>query len=649
MYFNNKGNTNIDNEFNEKKFKLFRFNFSSKNILLIVVGIILLIFGIVFFVRLGSKNRVTYYLELNGEELVTIYKGNEYIEPGYVGRDSKGNDLTQEVMVDSNVDTSNIGDYQIVYTLHDKSLKRYITVTDKPVGATYIYLKGDNTIYLNIGEEYKEPGYLVIDSIDSSLTDKVVVYNKIDTSKKGTYQVVYTVTNSTGVTTSAKRTVIVMDGNISLSLDNDGYTNKEVGINIYIMDNYFDYLLLPDGNKIKDKSYTYKVSKNGEYKFISYNKTGKGTESSITVSNIDREGPTGTCSGSYGDGKSNIIVNTQDKAGIGKYSINGNSYSSNNITVNKEYSKVTVTVYDKLGNSRDITCNLSKKNIPVPSSSSSSNSSRPGTTKGLQMYFIATGVYDDAIVIKTSDKVILIDSGRWSCRNYVIPYLNKLGIKKINAMIGSHLHFNHIEAQAAILENFEVDKIYYPDDIYTCAKRGSCNTDDQAHIVDALNKYGKKPVIVDAPEKIVIGDIELYFIAPHTIITSGKYPQNANSSIMILKYYNTSFMFTGDSGGENMNVSKLREKANSLGISLDVDMLKYPHHGNAILSDSFLSAIKPEYVIVPNYKSAKYPSSDNINKLSSYGVKMYRQSDSSTGNIYLYSDGNTVSVTDNYN
>ena len=79
MYFNNKGNTNIDNEFNEKKFKLFRFNFSSKNILLIVVGIILLIFGIVFFVRLGSKNRVTYYLELNGEELVTIYKGNEYI------------------------------------------------------------------------------------------------------------------------------------------------------------------------------------------------------------------------------------------------------------------------------------------------------------------------------------------------------------------------------------------------------------------------------------------------------------------------------------------------------------------------------------------------------------------------------------------
>lgn len=115
-----------------------------------------------------------------------------------------------------------------------------------------------------------------------------------------------------------------MDGNISLSLDNDGYTNKEVGINIYIMDNYFDYFLLPDGNKIKDKSYTYKVSENGEYKFISYNKTGKETESSITVSNIDREGPTGTCSGSYGDGKSNIIVNAQDKAGSVKALV-GNS------------------------------------------------------------------------------------------------------------------------------------------------------------------------------------------------------------------------------------------------------------------------------------------------------------------------------------
>ena len=376
MYFNDKGNTNIDDEFNDRKFKLPKFNFSSKNILLILIGIIILIFGIVFFIKLGTRDKVSYYLEINGEELVTIYKGNEYIEAGYIARDNKGNDLSDKVIVDSNVDTNSVGDYEIVYTLYDKSVKRYITVTDKPVGATCIYLMGDSTIYLNIGDEYKEPGYFVVDSIDSNLDDKVVVYNKVDTSKKGTYQVIYTVTNSTGVTTSAKRTVIVMDGNISLTLDNEEYTNKDVKINVCIMDNYFDYLELPNGDKVKDKSYSYTVNENGEYKFISYNRTGKGTEGKITVSNIDREGPTGSCSGSYGSGKSNISINAQDKAGIGKYVVDGNSYTSSNININKEYSSVTVTVYDKLGNSSNITCNLSKKTTPVlPSSSSSSSES----------------------------------------------------------------------------------------------------------------------------------------------------------------------------------------------------------------------------------------------------------------------------------
>ena len=375
MYFKDKKSTNIDDELNDKKTKNFHINLNSKNILLIIIGAILLVFGIIFLITLNTKNKVNYFLELNGNELLTIYKDNEYIEPGYTAKDNKGNDLTKEVIIDSNLDTSTTGDYEIIYTFHDKSLKRYITVTDKPVGATYIYLKGDSTIYLNINDKYIEPGYLVIDSIDSSLTDKVTVYNKIDTSKKGTYQIVYTVTNSTGVTTSAKRTIIVMDGNISLSLDNEGYTNKKVGINIYIMDNYFDYLLLPDGTQIKDKSYTYKVTSNGEYKFISYNKTGKGTESTITVSNIDKEGPTGSCSGSYGNGQSTITISAQDKAGISKYNFNGTNYTNNIITINKEYSSVTITVYDKLGNSSDISCKLTKNNNsnnPIPSSNQDS-------------------------------------------------------------------------------------------------------------------------------------------------------------------------------------------------------------------------------------------------------------------------------------
>ena len=360
MYFKEKGNTNIDSEFNNNKFDIKKFK-----VPLIIFGIvIILIIGILalFNINKGSLSDmvVDYYLTLEGEELITIYRGDKYVEPGYIGRDNKGNDLTNEVVVSSNINSSIVGDYEVVYTLNDKILTRYISVVDKPVGATSIYLIGDLTMYLDINSEYVEPGYMAIDSVDSTLTDKVIVKNEIDTSKVGTYYVIYSVTNSSGITIQNKRKVVVTDSEVTLSLDNTNYTNKDINIDVYVSDNYFNYLILPDGNKINNRSYTYTVSSNGEYKFTSYNKNGKESTGSITVSNIDKEKPQGTCSGSYGSGKSSISIKASDNIGISRYVIDGVSYTSSTITLNKDVSKVSITIYDKAGNTNTISCSLSK-------------------------------------------------------------------------------------------------------------------------------------------------------------------------------------------------------------------------------------------------------------------------------------------------
>ena len=364
MYFKDKSNTNIDSEFNNKKIDI-KFDTKKMKIpLIILIIIIILIIGIIILINTGLfKKEINYFLTLEGEELITIYKGNEYVEPGYSGRDSLGNDLTNEVVVSSNIDTSITGDYEVVYTLNDKILTRYISVVDKPIGATSIYLIGDLTMYLDINSEYVEPGYMAIDSVDSTLTDKVIVKNEIDTSKVGTYYVIYSVTNSSGITIQNKRKVVVTDSEITLSLDNTNYTNKDINIEVYVSDNYFDYLILPDGNKINNRSYTYTVSSNGEYKFTSYNKNGKESTGSITVSNIDKEKPQGTCSGSYGSGKSSISIKASDNIGISRYVIDGVSYTSSTITLNKEISKVSIMIYDKAGNTSTISCNLEAKKV----------------------------------------------------------------------------------------------------------------------------------------------------------------------------------------------------------------------------------------------------------------------------------------------
>ena len=359
MYFKDKVNTNIDKEFSKKKkvnIKKIDFNnvFSPK--IIIFSGIILLvIIGIILITKNKHNN---YFIDLDGEDLIMIYKDSEYVDPGYSARNNKGVDFTDKVVVQDDVNTSVVGDYKVIYTLGDTKVVRYVSVIEKPIGATSIYLSGEVTMYLRVGDTYLEPGYTVIDSIDSNLTDKVIVKNDVDTSKEGIYRITYMVTNSTGVSTQVSRTVIVMGSNISISLDNEKITNGSVGINVYVVDNYFDYMVAPNGERVSEKKYTYQVNENGEYKFSIYDKLGKSQEKSILVSNIDKEAPNGSCTGLYGNGKTSINIKAVDNTGISKYVVNGRDYSSNNITLDKDYSSVSVVIYDKALNSKNINCSM---------------------------------------------------------------------------------------------------------------------------------------------------------------------------------------------------------------------------------------------------------------------------------------------------
>ena len=414
MYFKDKSNTNIDSEFNNNKFDIKKY----KNPLIILGIIVILVIGIIILINTGLfKKGTNYFLTLEGEELITIYKGNEYVEPGYSGRDNLGNDLTEEVVVSSNINTSIVGDYEVVYTLNDKILTRYISVVDKPVGATSIYLIGDLTMYLDINSEYVEPGYMAIDSVDSTLTDKVIVKNEIDTSKVGTYYVIYSVTNSSGITIQNKRKVVVTDSEVTLSLDNTNYTNKDINIDVYVSDNYFNYLVLPDGNKINNRSYTYTVSSNGEYKFTSYNKNGKESTGSINVNNIDKEKPQGTCSGSYGSGKSSISIKASDNIGISRYVIDGVSYTSSTITLNKDVSKVSITIYDKAGNTNTISCSLSKISNEVESPTKTDDSLNPLSDNFVDTshYIANNGInYVKVTEVNTTDLDCKVVNGRFN-------------------------------------------------------------------------------------------------------------------------------------------------------------------------------------------------------------------------------------------
>ncbi|MBO4673611.1 MAG: DUF5012 domain-containing protein [Bacteroidaceae bacterium] len=65
-----------------------------------------------------TDKRVTYYatLNLDGEEYMVVDKGATYVEPGF-SAEMKGEDVTDQVVVNSNVDTSTSGVYSVTYSI----------------------------------------------------------------------------------------------------------------------------------------------------------------------------------------------------------------------------------------------------------------------------------------------------------------------------------------------------------------------------------------------------------------------------------------------------------------------------------------------------------------------------------------------------
>jgi len=359
VYFNDNNNgTNIDSEFNNdvKKKKLI---FSKKWVILIVIiGLIILFVGYLFF----NRAKTEYFLKLNGLSDIVVYQYDVYVDSGYMAYDNKGNNYNDDVIVVGEVNTEITGEYQIKYQYRDKEIIRTVTVLPIEDETIFLILNGEMTLFLNVGDDYKEPGYIVLDSANKVSNDDVVVDGKVDTSKPGTYKLMYTLKKNNSVLVE-ERTVIVMGNDVNVSYSPTSYTKEKVVINLISKDNYFDYVLLPDGTKNKERNIKYEVGKNGTYKFKIYLKNGNYREESVIIKNIDKEKPVGSCSGYYLENKSYVKVNAKDSdSGISKYIVDGKEFNSSTITLNAEMKNINITLYDKVGNSNSISCQLEDKN-----------------------------------------------------------------------------------------------------------------------------------------------------------------------------------------------------------------------------------------------------------------------------------------------
>lgn len=145
-------------------------------------------------------------ITLNGNNPSNACSVQTYIEEGYTAYDNYDKDITNKVTVTND-------EKNIIYSVKDSSnnetiVKREIISSDKE--APTIKLNGNANNFIQINGTFNDSGVTVTDNCDTKIT-KIEKIGKVDTSKTGSYELIYRATDSSGNTAKMSRFVYVYD------------------------------------------------------------------------------------------------------------------------------------------------------------------------------------------------------------------------------------------------------------------------------------------------------------------------------------------------------------------------------------------------------------------------------------------------------
>lgn len=244
----------------------------------------------------------------------------------------------------------------------------------------------------------------------------------------------------------------------------------------------------------------------------------------------------------------------------------------------------------------------------------------------LKIHFIDVG-QGDAIFIELPDKrAVLIDGGETNMSSRVINAINAANKNRLDFVIATHPHSDHIGGLSKVIETFEIGEIYMP----TIERK---NYKSYQALMSAIQKKGLETKAAKAGVRILDSDaLTLDILAP---VKSNYADINDWSVILKLAYGSTSFLFMADATAS-------AEK--DITADVKADVLKVGFHGSCdSTSDDFLSRVAPKYAVISVGKNPYgHPSSATINKLKNANIEVYRTD--LDGTVTFTSDGTDITA-----
>ncbi|MDD2955205.1 MAG: ComEC/Rec2 family competence protein [Oscillospiraceae bacterium] len=238
----------------------------------------------------------------------------------------------------------------------------------------------------------------------------------------------------------------------------------------------------------------------------------------------------------------------------------------------------------------------------------------------------------ESVLIQTKEKNVLIDAAEKGEAPGIISYLEECGVKKLDLVIATHPHADHIGGMAGVLEAIPADEVIMPKLPRSMTPTTSAYTKMLAAIEDGGCKatYAQPGMQYDLGSGAVLiveGPVDSYD------------DLNSWSVVSRVVYGSTAFLVTGDAEKD------AEEDLVASGADLSADVLVLGHHGSSTSScQSFLNAVKPRYAAITCGLDNDYghPHAETVERLDKMGIEYYRTD--LQGAITFQSDGTDITV-----
>lgn len=238
----------------------------------------------------------------------------------------------------------------------------------------------------------------------------------------------------------------------------------------------------------------------------------------------------------------------------------------------------------------------------------------PATADALTVTFIDVGQGDSALIETAGGTKLLIDGGEYDAyAQELTPFLAERNIINIDYALVSHYHTDHMGGISELLETEAVGTLIIP--------KYDDKNQNRERLVAKAKKNSVEISEICAGDVLDLGDPNLEISVLHPL--KGGFSQedeNNNSLVLMLKYFDEKFLFTGDLEDD-------AERVLVKNYNLEADVLKVGHHGSSSsTSPKFLAEVDPTYAVIEAGKGNSYghPHYEVLDLLENDDIRIYR-------------------------